>query len=209
MTIEEMKEKIEARCDSIHGCSRDICPLYDRPTCFSGSEEKVKENYKILFGKQSDIFTLSDIQSGYLCKLRNDKLCLVVQTGEDEWTLYDICNEAESGNEDYNDDMIDKEESSKYDIMEVYGYSTTFNLFDKGARKLLFKREEIEDIGKKEYNLSKLKISPNRETYDDKFTECPIFIESNNGSNFISLSIDSAKELIKSLQEIVDYVEGE
>lgn len=136
-----------------------------------------------------------------------------MQTGEDEWTLYDESNEAESGNEDYNDDMIDKEESSKYDIMEVYGYSTTFNLFDKEARKLLFKREEIEDIGKKEYIINntpyRIRLKPNGDSYRECCIKEEIYLEIEQKSDFTGLSIDSAKELIKSLQEIVDYVEGE
>lgn len=75
--------------------------------------------------------------------------------------------------------------------------------------------EEIEDLGKKEYVIEstvsddEITIAYNHPNgYDDSDDSIYIRIVEDDDYTFATISIQSAKDMIIALQEIVDYVEG-
>ena len=116
---------------------------------------------------------------------------------------------------DTTDDLLDVDGDADYNIVEVYGYTTDqSDLFNPSTRELLFKREEVEDLGKKEYVIESnedenITISPNNpKGYEDDSDSIYIVIGDEPSDAFTTISIQSAKDMITALQEIVDYVEG-
>ena len=217
MTVDEMKSKIKAYCKSRDWCeSNDTdgceCPLWKSNKynfCYEcGTDiEGLKSNYEAIFGKPQ--FTLSDIKVGYLVRVRKDTLLIVIPQEDGIWWLYDKDDDACSCQSEYRDDMTNCDDLTEYDIMEVYGLSS-YGMFDPDTRELLYKREEIkvEEVGTKLYTISNIDIAPNFKSYDTKQIVKPVFVNVDDGKALSSLTIDETKELAKSLQEIVDYVEG-
>ena len=216
MTVDEMKSKIKKHCESRYSCDnvedKVECPLwkggkYDFCWECGIDVEGLKSNYEAIFGKPQ--FTLSDIKAGYLVRARKGDLCLVVERLNGKWGLYNKCDTPQSNEAEYREDMTDIDDFTEYDIIEVYGLSS-YGMFDPNTRELLYKREEIkvEDVGTKLYTISNIDIAPNFKSYDTKQIVKPVFVNVDDGKAFSSLTIDETKELAKSLQEIVDYVEG-
>ena len=213
MTVAEMKSKIIEHCDSRSWCMDNdedgcACPLWKNAKygfCYEYGDdaEGLKSNYEAIFGKPQ--FTLSDIKAGYLVRARKGDLCLVVERLNGKWGLYNKCDTPQSNEAEYREDMTDIDDFTEYDIIEVYGLDT-YKMFEPSTRELLYKRENV--INTKEYYISNIKVSPNSKTYDNKNVKHQVFIENANGDEYFAISIDEAKELAKSLQEIVDYVEG-
>jgi len=163
-------------------------------------------------------FTKSDLKVGYLVRLADGTLCRLEQlkngyiglvTKDNSWilTLY------KEKSDNYDENLKDKSDNS-YDINEVYGYSDSgYNLYEIKNRELLWKRE---DMNFKKYEIEcadneKLSIEANyNEGYkaNKDYKICLTITSDCNDELSVSLSISNAKELIESLQEIIDYVEG-
>lgn len=176
-------------------------------------KDKPLENWTL---KEVKEFTKSDIKGGYLVKTQFGDIGIVINTSENEWVLLHKNGNLIFESKDTTDDLFDIDGDSDYNIIEVYGYTTDqCNLFDPSTRELLFKREEIEDLGKKEYVIESIDdenitITPNSSKigYDDSDDSIYIVIGEEPSNAFTTLSIQSAKDMISALQEIVDYVEG-
>lgn len=163
-------------------------------------------------------FTKSDIKGGYLVKLRDDEIGLVIMVGG-EFNIIGDEGDIMGVSQDYSKELTWLDDgNTELDIIEVYGYTTNqSNSFDTSTRELLFKREEVEDLGKKEYviestvNDNEITIAYNNPNgYDDSDDSIHILIGDDLSDDyaFTTISIQSAKDMIIALQEIVDYVEG-
>lgn len=140
MTTEEMKKEIKKHCTGNFLC--EGCLLSDKyiPFCYDGEDKDViKSNYETIFGKPK--FTLSDIKSGYLVRIRKGDLCLVVDRLNGKWGLHNKTDVPQSNESEYREDMTDVDDFTEYDIVEVYGLDL-YKMFETNTRELLFKREE-------------------------------------------------------------------
>ena len=162
-------------------------------------------------------FTKSDIKGGYLVKLRDDEIGLVLMV-KNEFNIIGDEGDIMGVSQDYSKELKWLDDEDELDIIEVYGYTTDqSDLFNPSTRELLFKREEVEDLGKKEYviestvNDNEITIAYNNPNgYDDSDDSIHILIGDDLSDDyaFTTISIKSAKDMIIALQEIVDYVEG-
>ena len=162
-------------------------------------------------------FTKSDIKGGYLVKLRIDEVGLVIMANK-EFNIIGDEGDIIGVSQDYGRELKWLDDEDELDIVEVYGYTTDqSDLFNPSTRELLFKREEVEDLGKKEYviestvNDNEITIAYNHPNgYDDSDDSIHILIGDDLSDDyaFTTISIKSAKDMISALQEIVDYVEG-
>ena len=190
-------------------------PLYHYKSDFS----KVLNRSEFVVVEQVTCeFTKSDIKGGYLVKTQFGDIGIVIPTSENEWVLSWEKGGFIFESKDTTDDLLDIDGEDDYDIIEVYGYTTDqSDLFNPLIRELLFKREEVEDLGKKEYviestvNDNEITIAYNHPNgYDDSDDSIHILIGDDLSDDyaFTTISIQSAKDMIIALQEIVDYVEG-
>lgn len=160
-------------------------------------------------------FKKSDLKVGYLVGLEDGTLCKLEQlqnnyigliSENDSWIA--TLNDEES--DDYDESLKDKS-NSDYNINEIYGYSGNgYELYEPFFRELLWKRESVNS---KRYEIECIVIEPNygegyKTKSDDKICFTTLDTEDEENELSVSLSISNAKELIDSLQEIVDYVEG-
>lgn len=163
-------------------------------------------------------FTKSDIKGGYLVKLRDDEIGLVLMV-KNEFNIIGDEGDIMGVSQDYSKELKWlNDDEDELDIIEVYGYTTDqSDLFNPSTRELLFKRVEVEDLGKKEYviestvNDNEITIAYNHPNgYDDSDDSIHILIGDDLSDDyaFTTISIQSAKDMISALQEIVDYVEG-
>jgi len=162
-------------------------------------------------------FTKSDIKGGYLVKLRDDEIGLVLMV-KNEFNIIGDEGDIMGVSQDYSKELKWLDDEYELDIVEVYGYTTDqSDLFNPSTRELLFKREEGGDLGKKEYviestvNDNEITIAYNNPNgYDDSDDSIHILIGDDLSDDyaFTTISIKSAKDMIIALQEIVDYVEG-
>ena len=160
-------------------------------------------------------FKKSDLKVGYLVELEDGTLCKLEQlqnnyigliSENDSWIV--TLNDEES--DDYDENLRDKS-NSDYNINEIYGYSDNgYGLYKPCFRELLWERESVNS---KRYEIKCIVIEPNyvegyKTKSDDKIWFTTLDTEDEENELSVSLSISNAKELIESLQEIVDYVEG-
>ena len=158
-------------------------------------------------------FTKSDLQNGMIVETRDKTRFLVngdilVGKGAD-WDKL----------ENYNEDLKVKD-TEECDIVKVYTTNSYYieHMFDDD--NLIFIWERKEEMETKEYIIEQpyidedgedeptiIKIHPNNlDGYHKSETNCPIVLEYNEYYGF-DLTIESVKEMIKDLQEIVDYME--
>lgn len=179
---------------------------------FDWSEEEEKENIMV---KE---FTKSMLQNGMVIETR-DKIRFLVNgdilVGKGDNYNFDEL-------ENYEDDLTvfgNKYKLDKYDIVKVYTTNSYCieHIFDDVNLILLWERQE--EMENKHYVIKQpyidedgeentiIKIHPNNlEGYHKSGANCPIEIEYDEYYGF-GLTIDTAKEMIKDLQEIVDYME--
>ena len=164
-------------------------------------------------------FTKSDIKGGYLVKLRDDEIGLSFMFEDGNFVAVNSHGNSICSSVSHKDDLLYAYKGEDdFDIIEVYGYTADqSDLFNPSTRELLFKREEVEDLGKKEYviestvNDNEITIAYNNPNgYDDSDDSIHILIGDDLSDDyaFTTISIQSAKDMIIALQEIVDYVEG-
>lgn len=160
-------------------------------------------------------FTKSDLKNGMVVETRNKTRFLVngdILVGK--WNDWDEL-------ENYEDDLtIFGEKDDECDIVKVYTTSSHYieYMFDDDNLILIWERKE--EMETKEYIIEQpyidedgedsptiIKIHPNNlEGYHKSKSNCPIVLEYDKYYGF-GLTVDSAKEVIKALQEIVDYME--
>jgi len=161
-------------------------------------------------------FTKSMLQNGMVVETRDKTRFLVngnILVGEEggDWDKLD----------GYNDDLtiLDYWKNSECDIVKVYTTNSYYieHMFDDDNLILIWERKE--EMENKHYVIKQsyideygeenmiIKIHPNNlEGYHKLEANCPIAIEYDEYYEF-GLTIDTAKEMIKDLQEIVDYME--
>lgn len=220
MTIEEMRNKIKDECERHNEdplyCDYN-CPLRTRRNCgVSATNEEIKENYKLMFGKEEfemeNEFDFNDLKAGWAIKtLHSNELIIGIQ----------MKNDIVFFNKNYTPiiskkNIVDKIYSENFDVLEVYGFSDdNSNLFDISTRPLFYKKE---DMNFKRYKIGNLKISPNFDkealgvkikgykTENEKF----LFIENvNDKDEYISINKSELDELINTLTEIKDFIKGD
>ena len=177
-------------------------------------------------------FTKSDLKNGMVVETRDKTRFLVngdILVGKD--IEYDKLDEYNNdliiigGNECdivkvYTTNSYFIEHFNECDIVKVYTTNSYFieHLFDDVNLTLIWERNN--EMETKEYRIKQpyidesgedeptiIKIHPNNSKgYHKSDSNCPIVLEYDEYYGF-GLTIDSAKEMIKDLQEIVDYME--
>lgn len=132
---------------------------YEENTCYDNQGDYddyywyKDNNYKIyeyseIFNdtnQQEKTFTLKDIKSGYLVKLRDEILCICVDENDKDIGFYSKNGGWETSLSEYTNDLCnnaDYDDCNKYDIVEVYGLHKSGNLFNINNRELLWERKE-------------------------------------------------------------------
>ena len=160
-------------------------------------------------------FTKSDLKNGMVVETRDKTRFLVngnILVGKgDDWDKL----------KGYNEDLtiLDYWKNNECDIVKVYTTNSYYieHMFDDDNLILIWERKE--EMENKHYVIKQsyideygeenmiIKIHPNNlEGYHKSEANCPIVIEYDGYYEF-GLTIDTAKEMIKDLQEIVDYME--
>jgi hypothetical protein len=160
-------------------------------------------------------FTKSMLQNGMVIETRNKTRFLVnrdILVGKgDDWDEL----------ENYEDDLtIFGEKDDECDIVKVYTTNSYYieHMFDDDNLILIWERKE--EMENKHYVIKQpyidedgeanriIKIHPNNLAgYHKAGANCPIIIEYGEYHYGFDLTIDTAKEMIKDLQEIVDYMD--
>lgn len=175
---------------------------------FDWSEEEKENNMKN--------FTKSDLQNGMVIETRDKTRFLVngnILVGKgDDWDKL----------KGYNEDLkCEHVYTEKFDIVKVYTTNSYYieHMFDDDNLILIWERKEESLMENKHYVIKQsyidedgeenmiIKIHPNNlEGYHKSGANCPIVIEYDEYYGF-GLTVDTAKEMIKDLQEIVDYMD--
>ena len=154
-------------------------------------------------------FTKSDLQNGMVVGTREDRYMVV---GDKIINNYGFMNL-----HSYEENLTLTEGGDDFDIVKIYDKITSFNKMNylEELRLLWERKDEMETkeyIIKQEYinedykTIEDITILPsNPRGYCHSDTNHPISIMK-DGDFALSLTIDSAKEAIKALQEIVDYM---
>lgn len=85
--------------------------------------------------------TKDDLKVGYLVELRKGKLCIVIPV-KHNLALYSNDQAVECYLSDLNNECNDKDGDYEFDVIKIFGLSTTCDLFDISGRDLLWQREE-------------------------------------------------------------------
>ena len=169
---------------------------------FDWSEEEKENNMKN--------FTKSDLQNGMVVETREDRYMVV---GDKIINNYGFMNLRS-----YEENLTLTEGDDDFDIIKIYDKVTSFNKMNylEELRLLWERKDEMETkkyIIEQEYNdedyksIEDITILPNNPRgYHHPDSNHPISIMK-DGDFALSLTTDSAKEMIKDLQEIVDYME--
>lgn len=156
-------------------------------------------------------FTKSMLQNGMVIETREEERYMVVG---DKF----ICNNGFMRIKTYQENLKYPSDND-FDIIKVYDRVTSFDQM-KYLENLTLLWERKDEMETKEYIIEQpyidedgedsptiIKIHPNNlEGYHKSESNCPIVIEYDEYYGF-GLTIDTAKEMIKDLQEIVDYME--
>ena len=188
-------------CDYNYYCNYYIILEFND---FDWSEEEKENNMKN--------FTKSDLQNGMVVETREDRYMVV---GDKIINNYGFMNL-----HSYEENLTLTEGDDDFDIIKIYDKIKSFNKMNylEELRLLWERKDEMETkkyIIEQEYDdedyktiedITILPNSPRGKGYCHSNTNHPIAIMK-DGDFALSLTIDSAKEMIKSLQEIVDYIE--
>ena len=156
-------------------------------------------------------FTKSDLQNGMVVETREDRYMVV---GDKIINNYGFMNLRS-----YEENLTLTEGDDDFDIIKIYDKVTSFNKMNY-LEKLRLLWERKDEMETKEYIIEQpyidedgedeptiIKIHPNNaKGYHKSETNCPIVLEYDEYYGF-GLTVESAKEVIKDLQEIVDYME--
>ena len=170
---------------------------------FDWSEKEKENNMKN--------FTKSDLQNGMVVETREEERYMVVG---DKF----IHNNGFMRIKTYQENLKYMSDND-FDIIKVYDRVTSFDQM-KYLENLTLLWERKDEMETKEYIIEQpyidedgedsptiIKIYPNNlEGYHKSEANCPIVLEYDEYYGF-GLTVDSAKEVIKALQEIVDYME--
>jgi len=155
-------------------------------------------------------FTKSDLQNGMVVEIREDRYMVV----GDKF----ICNNGFMRIKTYQENLKYTSDND-FDIIKVYDRVTSFDQM-KYLENLTLLWERKDEMETKEYIIEQpyidedgedsptiIKIYPsNLDGYHKSETNCPIVLEYDEYYGF-GLTTDSAKEVIKALQEIIAYIE--
>src|SRR5574344_943375 len=155
-------------------------------------------------------FTKSDLKNGMVIETREEERYMVVG---DKF----IRNNGFMRIKTYQENLKYTSDND-FDIIKVYDRVTSFNQMNY-LEYLTLLWERKDEMETKEYIIKQsyinkdreenmiIKIHPNNlKGYHKSESNCPIVIEYDEYYGF-GLTIDTAKEMIKDLQEIVDYME--
>lgn len=172
---------------------------------FDWSEKEEKEN-------KMKNFTKSDLQNGMVVETREDRYMVVGDKIINNYGFMALSS--------YEENLTLTEGDDDFDIIKIYDKITSFNRMNylEEFRLLWERKDEMENkhyvikqsyIDEDEEENMIIKIHPNNlEGYHKSESNCPIVIEYNEYYGYeFGLTIDTAKEMIKDLQEIVDYME--
>lgn len=155
----------------------------------------------------------NELKEGMICEFRDGDKGVVmgdyVICKTSNIAISDLGKEISRYNGDYDHDDI-------CDIVRVFKLKSSTTLEDIFSDNLLNEDyvelfwQEKEDLNTKVYKLSDLIIKPNGKRYSDDESE-EIFIEKKDWSgdkDYMSISVDEAKKLIKVFNEIIETVES-
>ena len=169
---------------------------------FDWSEKEKENNMKN--------FTKSDLQNGMVVETREDRYMVVGDKIINNYGFMALSS--------YEENLTLTEGDDDFDIIKIYDKITSFNRMNylEEHRLLWERKDEIETkkyIIEQEYIdedyklIEDITILPNNPRgYRHSDTKHPISIMK-DGDFALSLTTDSAKEVIKALQEIVGYIE--
>ena len=155
-------------------------------------------------------FTKSDLQNGMVVETREDRYMVV---GDKIINNYGFMNLSS-----YEENLTLTGGDDDFDIIKIYDKITSFNKMNYLEElRLLWKRKDgmetkeyiiVQEYIDEDYkSIEDITILPNSPRgYHHTNTNHPISIMKDEDFA-LGLTIDSAKEMIKSLQEIVDYME--
>ena len=161
-------------------------------------------------------FTKSDLQNGMVVETREKERYMVV--GDKIINNYGFMNLSS-----YEENLTLTEGDDDFDIIKIYDKVTSFNKInyleelrllwerkvetEMETKKYIIEQEYIDEEFDEEDNTTIIKIHPNNPNgYHKADSNCPICLEFDEYDGF-GLTVNSAKEVIKALQEIVDYME--
>ena len=157
------------------------------------------------------IFTKSDLQNGMVVETKKDIYMVV---GDKIINNYGFMNLSS-----YEENLTLTEGDDDFDIIKIYDKITSFNKMNYLLEELRLLWERKDGMETKEYiivqeyidedykSIEDITILPNSPRgYHHTNTNHPISIMK-DGDFALSLTTDSAKEMIKALQEIVGYIE--
>lgn len=214
MTVEEMRKKIKEVCCS-HGLCSDY-PLCDKTDgCWNSdvTDEEIKENYKLMFGKEGskikNEFDFNELKAGYAIKVPayKDELLVAIPNGR-TITFYS----KRFNNIVRKESILMGSALEEYIPIEVYGLSSNDELFDPSTRPLLWKKE---NMNFKIYKIGNLSIQTNyRDGYKSEEKEPNnkynngflYFKENNNMENSLTIRKTELNDVINALTEIRDFI---
>ena len=189
-------------CDYNHYCNDYIILEFND---FDWSEKEKENNMKI--------FTKSDLQNGMVVETKKDIYMVVGDKIINDYGFMALSS--------YEENLTLTEGDDNFDIVKIYDKITSFNKMnylleelrllwerkdEMETKKYTIKQEYIDEDYKTIEDITILPNSPRGRGYCYSNTNHPIAIMK-DGDFALSLTTDSAKEVIKALQEIVSYIE--